>query len=80
MEPEDVDHDGIADDRDNCFMVANADQRDTNGDGIGNICDADFSNDCVVDFEDMAIMKQHFYSTVQPNMDLDGDGMVNFLD
>ena len=36
----DTDDDGVPDNADNCVQVANSDQRDTNVDGIGNICDA----------------------------------------
>ncbi|MFK8016193.1 MAG: S8 family serine peptidase, partial [Gammaproteobacteria bacterium] len=32
----DTDGDGVADSADNCTLIANADQRDTNGDGFGN--------------------------------------------
>lgn len=35
----DVDDDGIPDDEDNCEEEANADQRDVDGDGIGDVCD-----------------------------------------
>ena len=35
----DGDHDGIADDRDNCAHVANPDQTDTDLDGFGDACD-----------------------------------------
>ncbi len=34
----DSDGDGIADDQDNCPMVPNPDQLDTDGDGIGDVC------------------------------------------
>ena len=37
--PLDVDDDGVGDDLDNCPDVANADQADADGDGIGNVCD-----------------------------------------
>ena len=35
----DTDHDGILDTVDNCIAVANADQRDHDGDGRGDLCD-----------------------------------------
>ncbi len=75
----DFDDDQIADGLDNCQLVANADQRDTNGDGFGNICDADLDNDGVVNFVDLAIMKSVFFTSA-PDADLDGDGTVNFTD
>ncbi|MDH3588073.1 MAG: pullulanase-type alpha-1,6-glucosidase, partial [Gammaproteobacteria bacterium] len=53
----DSDGDGIADAIDNCSELANTDQRDTNGDGFGNRCDPDFNNDGVVNFTDLAIIK-----------------------
>ena len=36
----DTDGDGLADQTDNCPIVANADQRDADGDGAGDLCDA----------------------------------------
>ncbi len=36
----DADGDGIADTNDNCPMIANSDQRDTDGDGTGDLCTA----------------------------------------
>lgn len=35
----DIDNDGIDDSVDNCIIVANPDQLDSDGDGIGNVCD-----------------------------------------
>jgi len=48
----DTDKDGILDGRDNCPLVANADQLDTDHDGIGNACDPDDDNDGVPDTSD----------------------------
>ena len=60
---------------DNCSVVANPDQRDTNADGYGNICDADLDNNGVVQAGDLAIMKERFF-TRDPDADLDGNGIV----
>ena len=75
----DTDLDGVADDVDNCTDVSNADQRDTNADGYGNLCDSDLDNDHDVDAADLVLMKSAFF-TSDPDADLDGDGSVNFLD
>ncbi|NND60465.1 MAG: hypothetical protein HKN49_09385 [Gammaproteobacteria bacterium] len=75
----DSDGDGVGDDVDNCTNVANPGQLDTNGDGYGNICDADLNNDCSVNFVDLTIMKGAFFST-NPDANLDGVGLVNFAD
>ncbi|MBT8145116.1 MAG: hypothetical protein KJO55_10465, partial [Gammaproteobacteria bacterium] len=77
--PPDSDGDGVVDDVDNCTIAANADQTDTDGDGYGNACDPDFNNDGSVNFIDLQIMKQAFFSA-DPDVDLTGDGIVNFAD
>ena len=43
----DADDDDIADDEDNCPLVANPDQTDTDGDGDGDLCDDDADGDGV---------------------------------
>jgi hypothetical protein len=75
----DSDLDGLFDDADNCTLVANPDQRDTNGDGYGNACDPDLNDDGTVDFVDLGLFKSVFFTT-DADADLDGDGVVNFID
>ncbi len=86
----DSDADGVADDSDNCTLVANADQHDSNADGFGNYCDADITGaggveDCFVNFLDLQAVKDAFFSTPvspvwNPDADFDNSGAVNFAD
>ena len=88
-DPDDLDGDGRLDREDNCVAIPNPRQRDTNGDGYGNLCDADITNDGIVttswgdifpitqrgDIEWIALAaKSHRYD---PDSDLDGDGDVD---
>ncbi|MEO1576197.1 MAG: thrombospondin type 3 repeat-containing protein, partial [Pseudomonadota bacterium] len=75
----DTDADGVADDVDNCTTSPNADQRDTDADGYGNVCDADFNNDCVVNVLDLGVMRLNFFGG-NSDTDLNGDGVVNVTD
>ncbi len=75
----DSDADGITDDADNCILTANANQRDTNGDGFGNLCDADLNDDCIVDVADFLIMRA-VLGTDDADADLDGNGIVGRAD
>ncbi len=77
----DSDGDGIPNDLDNCVLVANADQRDTHGDGIGNVCDPDLNNDGTVNFLDLSLLSDSFLNAgAGQDADLNGDNIVNFLD
>jgi len=75
----DSDGDGVGDDVDNCLLVSNADQRDTNGDGFGNICDTDLNNDCIANPIDLGLFKLVFFAS-NADADFNGDGVVNPID
>ncbi|MFK8030034.1 MAG: S8 family serine peptidase [Gammaproteobacteria bacterium] len=75
----DQDNDGIPDATDNCLIVANTDQRDTDDDGYGNICDPDLNNDLLVNVIDLGILRSVFF-TNDPDADFNGDGVVNVVD
>ena len=75
----DTDQDGIPDACDYCTLISNVDQRDTDRDGYGNICDPDFDNNLVVNAADLAFFKTKFFSS-DPDADLNGDGVVNAAD
>lgn len=75
----DADLDAVTDDVDNCIDVANPDQRDSNGDGFGNLCDGDLNGDRLVNFADLNAFKLRFAKR-DPDSDLNGDGVVNFAD
>lgn len=76
----DSDSDGIEDAADNCLSTANANQRDTDGDSIGNACDPDFNQDCLVNFIDLSTMAGNFLTQGDLDTDLNGDGVTNFVD
>ncbi|MEO1576277.1 MAG: thrombospondin type 3 repeat-containing protein, partial [Pseudomonadota bacterium] len=75
----DTDGDGVLDGDDNCTLIANADQRDTNGDGYGNACDADLNNDGVINVIDLGQLRAVFFSN-EADADFNGDGVVNVVD
>ncbi len=85
LAPVDTDGDGVFDSTDNCTDVVNPDQIDTNGDGIGNRCDADVDNNCIVNFQDIAAFVPRFNTgTGNPlydeNFDINSSGSLNFQD
>jgi pimeloyl-ACP methyl ester carboxylesterase len=73
------DTDTLPDAIDNCTLTNNEVQRDTDGDGYGNICDADFTQDGNVNGFDLGYFKSVFFSS-DPDGDLNGDGSVNGFD
>ena len=80
----DTDNDTIFDSVDNCTLVANIHQRDTNGNGFGNVCDGDLDNDGDIDWND--INRTYWYFGVlgdnryNPDADINGDNIVNSRD
>jgi hypothetical protein len=76
----DFDGDGIEDTEDNCIEVVNPEQRDTDRDGFGNICDPDFNQNNIVDPADFSLLKQRFGQTGFPDQDLNGNGIVDPVD
>lgn len=75
----DSDGDGVADNLDNCKLIVNANQRDTDADGYGNICDPDFNQNLLVDPTDFSRLKAKLGSVSQ-HEDLNGNGIVDPTD
>jgi hypothetical protein len=77
----DFDGDTIADVDDNCSEVANTAQDDTDGDGCGNRCDADYNNNGFVNFIDFSQFSAAF-GTFDSEKDhtVPMTGPVGFLD
>ena len=76
----DSDGDGVLDLCDNCSTASNSDQRDTDRDGYGNICDADLDNNGIVNTFDLARFKAAFGTSGDLDEDLDGNFVVNTFD
>lgn len=80
----DSDSDGINNNIDNCTLVANPDQRDSNNDGYGNRCDGDLNPNGIIDWEDVNRTYWYFGAKGDGNYnadaDIDGDGIVNETD
>ncbi len=84
----DQDNDGIIDVGDNCILAANPDQRDTDGDGFGNACDADLDNDGKVtlsDFRLLLLVMNNAAPGIEPyvladHVDFNNNALVDFAD
>ena len=83
--PTDIDSDGVIDLSDNCKLVANPTQLDANGDGYGNICDADLNNSGTVTTADFGLLRSVLNqaagsSATAAAADLNGSGTVTTAD
>ncbi len=81
----DTDGDGIFDLVDNCILVFNPGQEDTDLDSFGNFCDGDFDQNGIVNLTDLALMRQSFFAMLgdagyDPDVDMNSDGNINFPD
>jgi hypothetical protein len=76
----DADADGVPDSSDNCTLMANSSQLDSDADSIGNMCDGDFNQDCNTNFVDLGFMKSQFFLPGLLETDLNGDDVTNFRD
>jgi CSLREA domain-containing protein len=80
----DTDGDGVLDQYDNCTLVANASQCDSDGDGFGNHCDVDLNNNGFGNSQDYVLFRQQIgqpSTAPQYNQaDFNCNGFVNSQD
>lgn len=80
----DTDEDGVLDDVDNCTLVANPTQCDSDADGFGNHCDGDLAGDNDTDAQDFLLFRAQLgepsEAPVYNVADLNCNGYVNAQD
>ena len=84
-EAPDADSDGVVDDEDDCASAPDFSQLDSDQDGYGNTCDADFDDNGVVGLSDYLTLGQAFGKTSassgwNPEIDSNGDGVIGLAD
>jgi hypothetical protein len=75
----------VADTSDNCLLETNPSQLDTDLDGYGNLCDADFDDNGSVNASDLGLLRSAYLTQAggpswNPEADANGDGFVNAID
>ncbi|MDH5711610.1 MAG: dockerin type I repeat-containing protein [Gammaproteobacteria bacterium] len=70
----DIDGDGILNNVDNCYLVSNMNQINTDGDTLGDICDLDDDNDGLSDIVEASLGTNPLLA------DTDGDGLNDGVD
>jgi len=85
--PVGTDGDGLEDYFDNCYLISNPDQKDTDHDGCGNLCDCDFNNDGVCSAADVSMLKASLGHPAfpgdplfNPDTDMNCDGVTSAAD
>jgi hypothetical protein len=81
----DADEDGIANDADDCRLAPNSTQVDTDLDGYGNACDADYDGDGRVGLPDFLELGRAFgatsgSATYSAALDADSDGVIGMAE
>lgn len=80
---QDQDSDTVLDQVDNCVLVSNTTQGDSDLDGFGNICDADFDQNNAAGVSDFTLLKSAFGGvapTYNENVDMDCNNAVGVSD
>jgi hypothetical protein len=85
VEVPDTDADDDVDVADNCTLVANPSQLDADGDGYGNLCDADLNNSDLVTAADFGLLRSCLNqssgaSALCAAADMNGSGLVTTAD
>ena len=74
----DTDSDAVPDEKDNCVFIANANQKDSDSDGIGDACEGNIDSDAVPDEKDfVAGTADAVDSNVKLNLNIGGDENLN---
>lgn len=80
----DQDLDGVADDIDNCLLVSNPNQLDSDGDGLGDLCDTSEYCDAAggdIDLDGICSYNDNCVLVSNPDqLDSDGDGVGDLCD